>query len=196
MKIENHDVRVMALDGQPSEPFLARNGAVVLAPGGRADVFIDAARARRPNAPILLHDGKRGARRSPDWSTSDEPPVRAAPLPARLPLPSNGLPEQLDLKSALRVDLPFGADRQADWLTPADLPRRQRPRSGSKRGRTVVLALTNRAATPPCFICMAIISGCSTGSTMAGSRSGSIPWRSSRARPSASPLPPTMPGAG
>ncbi len=32
----------MALDGQPAEPFPARNGAVVLAPGGRADVFIDA----------------------------------------------------------------------------------------------------------------------------------------------------------
>ena len=26
----------MALDGQPSEPFPARNGALVLAPGGRA----------------------------------------------------------------------------------------------------------------------------------------------------------------
>ena len=36
------DVQVMALDGQPAEPFPARNGAVVLAPGGRGDVFIDA----------------------------------------------------------------------------------------------------------------------------------------------------------
>ena len=35
----------MALDGQPAEPFPARNGALVLAPGGRADVFIDAHRA-------------------------------------------------------------------------------------------------------------------------------------------------------
>ena len=32
----------MALDGQPAEPFSARNGALVLAPGGRADAFIDA----------------------------------------------------------------------------------------------------------------------------------------------------------
>lgn len=33
IKIENHEVWVMALDGQPAEPFLARNGALVLAPG-------------------------------------------------------------------------------------------------------------------------------------------------------------------
>ena len=32
IKIESHDAQVMALDGQPSEPFLARNSAVVLAP--------------------------------------------------------------------------------------------------------------------------------------------------------------------
>ncbi len=33
IKIEGHDVRVMALDGQPAEPFLARGGALVLSPG-------------------------------------------------------------------------------------------------------------------------------------------------------------------
>ena len=41
IKIENLDVRVMAIDGQPAEPFQARNGALVLAPGGRVDAFID-----------------------------------------------------------------------------------------------------------------------------------------------------------
>ena len=34
----------MAIDGQPSEPFQARNGALVLPPGGRADAFIDVTR--------------------------------------------------------------------------------------------------------------------------------------------------------
>jgi len=33
VKIEGHEVRVMAIDGQPAEPFPARNGALVLAPG-------------------------------------------------------------------------------------------------------------------------------------------------------------------
>ena len=31
---------IMAIDGEPCEPFLARNGAVVLAPGSRADAFV------------------------------------------------------------------------------------------------------------------------------------------------------------
>ena len=35
----------MAIDGQPAEPFLARGGALVLAPGSRADVFVDATAA-------------------------------------------------------------------------------------------------------------------------------------------------------
>ena len=34
----------MALDGQPAEPFPARNGALVLAPGGRVDAFVDVTR--------------------------------------------------------------------------------------------------------------------------------------------------------
>ena len=55
IKLEGHEVRVMAIDGEPAEPFSARNGAVVLAPGGRADAFIDT--AQRPRS-ILLHDGK------------------------------------------------------------------------------------------------------------------------------------------
>ena len=54
IKMENHEVRVMAIDSQPSEPFPARNGALVLAPGGRVDAFVDTA----TTASILLHDGK------------------------------------------------------------------------------------------------------------------------------------------
>jgi FtsP/CotA-like multicopper oxidase with cupredoxin domain len=62
IKIEKHDIQVMALDGQPSEPFPARNGALVLAPGGRADAFIDAALAPGTVSSILLHDLKTALR--------------------------------------------------------------------------------------------------------------------------------------
>src|SRR5258708_21860303 len=58
LKIEGHDVRVMALDSQPAEPFLARGGALVLAPGTRVDAFIDATAPPGSTSPILLHDGK------------------------------------------------------------------------------------------------------------------------------------------
>ena len=60
--------------------------------------------------PILLHDGKE-ARPIGKLVVSGEPPVRAAPLPPAPPLPSNGLPERLDLKSATRVDLALGGRR-------------------------------------------------------------------------------------
>src|SRR5439155_25499081 len=58
LKIENHEVRVMALDSEPAEPFPARNGAMVLAPGGRADAFVDVSALPGSASSILLHDGK------------------------------------------------------------------------------------------------------------------------------------------
>ena len=133
----------MALDGQPSEPFLARNGAVVLAPGGRADAFIDATLAPGAVSSILLHDGTE-ARPIARLVGSREPPVRAAPLAAASPLPSNGLPDRLDLKSALRVDVPLSGP-QAGWVAPASFTASAAPKFKAKAGRIVVLALANRA---------------------------------------------------
>ena len=143
MKIEGHEVRVMALDSQPSEPFLARNGALVLAPGGRADAFIDVTAAPGSASAVLLHDGKE-ARPIGRLITSTEPPIRPAPLPPAPPLPSNGLPAQLDLKSALRADLTLGG-APADWIPPANFVASAPPAFRAKAGRVVVLALTNRA---------------------------------------------------
>jgi FtsP/CotA-like multicopper oxidase with cupredoxin domain len=143
IKIENHDVQVMALDGQPSEPFLARNGAVVLAPGGRADVFIDAAIAPGTTNSILLHDGTE-AHPIARLVGSKEPPVRNAPLAAAPPLPSNGLPDRLDLRGALRIDLPLNRP-QAGWIAPATFSASAAPAFKAKPGRIVVLALSNRA---------------------------------------------------
>jgi FtsP/CotA-like multicopper oxidase with cupredoxin domain len=143
IKIENHDVRVMALDSQPAEPFEARNGALVLAPGGRVDVFIDATAAPGTTSAILVHDGKE-ARPIARLVTSNQTPVRAAPLPPAPPLPSNGLPAQIDLKGASRFDLTLGGP-QADWVTPAKFPGSAPSAFRVKAGGVVVLALTNRA---------------------------------------------------
>ena len=143
VKIENLDVRVMALDGQPAEPFLARGGALVLAPGTRVDAFVDATAAPGAISSIWLHDGKE-ARPIARLVTSGEPPIRPAPLPPAAPLPSNGLPAKLDLKSALRVDLALGGP-QADWVLPASFVNSAAPAFRAKAGRVVVLALTNRA---------------------------------------------------
>ena len=148
-KIENFDVRVMALDGQPAEPFGARNGAVVLAPGGRTDVFIDVTAPAGTASAILIHDG-REARPIGKIVVSNEPPIRPTPLPPAPPLPSNGQPAQLDLKGASRFDIGLGGP-QGDWGPPANFGVTDPPILRARTGRTVVLALTNRAAVATVF---------------------------------------------
>ena len=147
-KIEGYEVRVMAIDGQPSEPFQARNGALVLAPGSRTDVFIDVTTPAGTSTAILLHDGKE-ARPVGKIVVSGEPPIRPAPLPQAPPLPSNGLPERIELKGATRVELALGVSQ--DWVTPASFTETAAPDFRAKRDRTVVLALTNRAAIATVF---------------------------------------------
>jgi FtsP/CotA-like multicopper oxidase with cupredoxin domain len=149
VKIEGYDVRIMAIDGQPAEPFLARNGAVVLAPGSRADAFIEATAQPGATSSILLHDGTQ-ARPIARLIASKEPPIRNAALAAAGPLPSSGLPDRLDLKAALRVDLTLGGP-QADWVTPAGFASSAAPAFRARAGRVVVLALTNRAANATVF---------------------------------------------
>jgi FtsP/CotA-like multicopper oxidase with cupredoxin domain len=149
LKIEDHNVTVMAIDGQPSEPFLARNGQLVLAPGTRVDAFVDAVRPPGATSSILLHDGSE-PRPIGRLVYSNEAPLRDTPLQAAPPLPSNGLPAQLDLKNALRVDLTLGGS-QTDWVTPVTFAATSAPAFRTKPGRTVVLALTNRAEIPTVF---------------------------------------------
>ncbi|MET4199387.1 multicopper oxidase domain-containing protein [Bradyrhizobium sp. LA6.12] len=136
IKLEGHEVQVMALDGQPAEPFPARNGALVLAPGARADAFVDAA----TSAPFLLHDGKE-ARQVGSLTISGKLERRAPLLPPQ-PLPLNDLPEKLDLKGALRFDVALGAP-EAGWARPASFSVSSHPVFRAKAGRTVVLALKN-----------------------------------------------------
>ncbi len=140
VKLEGLEVRVMAIDGHPAEPFFARNGALLLPPGGRVDAFVDVTTAAGSTSPILLHDGKE-ARPVGRLLVSNEPPLRPTSLPPAPPLPSNGLPAQLDLKNAQRFDIALGAP---DWVTPASFAASAPPAFRAKTGRVVVLALTNR----------------------------------------------------
>ena len=148
LKLEHQDVLMMALDGQPAEPFLARNGAFALAPGGRADVFIDAAPGAG-TSDILMHDGE-SARPIGKLVISDEPAIRAEMRPTASALPSNGLPPRIDLKTALRVDIPIGGDH-ANWIAPATFTASTPPVFRVKTGRAVVLSLTNNAQSTSVF---------------------------------------------
>ena len=149
LKIDDNDVLVMAIDGQPAEPFLARNGQLILGPGTRIDAFVDAARPAGSVSSIVLHDGAK------PWPIarlimSGDTPFRNAPLSPAGPLPSNGLPSQLGLKTALRIDLVLGApdEPRAEWIAPANFSSANEPAFRVKRGRTVVVAVTNRATAP------------------------------------------------
>jgi FtsP/CotA-like multicopper oxidase with cupredoxin domain len=141
VKIEGLEVRVMALDSRPAEPFMARNGALVLAPGGRADALIDVTVPPGTVSPILLHDGKQ-AHPVARLAVAAEPPIRQAPLPPAPALPATGMPAQLELKNALRVELGLGG---GEWQSPENFLASSAPAFSAKAGRTVVLALSHRA---------------------------------------------------
>ena len=147
VKLEHVEVRVMAIDSQPAEPFPARNGALVLAPGSRVDAFVDVTAPPGSNLKILLHEGKE-IRTIGFVIVSRDPPARPSPLPPPPPLPSNGLPDRLDLKSALRVDLALDGP---DWIVPTSSGASSAPAFRAKGGRVVVLALANRAAIATVF---------------------------------------------
>ena len=141
IKLDAVELRVMAVDGQPAEPFPARNGAVVLPPGGRLDAFVDVT----ASSSILLHDGKE-ARVIGKLSLSAEPPARNEPLPPAPPLPSNGLPAQIDLKNALRFEIALAEPDLLGFVWPG-----KPPAFRARLGRPVVLALTNRASVTHVF---------------------------------------------
>ncbi|WP_458760808.1 multicopper oxidase family protein [Afipia sp. TerB] len=148
VKIAGHDVRVTAIDSQPAEPFTARDGQLVLAPGTRIDCLLDATQPPGSATDILLHDGK-APRPIGRIATSKESAVRAAPLPPASPLPSTGQPARPDLRNALRVDLSL--DPAASWAAPSKSDRSSQPAFKAKRGRTVVLALKNSTASAQVF---------------------------------------------
>lgn len=146
LKIADLAVRVMAIDSEAAEPFVARDGQVVLAPGTRIDALIDATQAAGTASAILLHDG---VKPQPIGRiiTSNEPPARDAPRPEAEPLVASTR-AGIDLKNALRIELPLDAEQ---WRVPTSFDKTSAPVLRATRGRTVVLAITNNGATPATF---------------------------------------------
>jgi len=147
IKIENIDLRVMALDGLPAEPFPARNGALLLAPGSRADTLVDMTAGAGSSATILLHDGKE-ARPIARLVTSGDRPVRSAPLPPPA-LSAARSPAAPDLKIARRFEVP-PLNSSESWMTPTGFAP-AKPAFRARAGDTVVLALANKGGQPVTF---------------------------------------------
>jgi FtsP/CotA-like multicopper oxidase with cupredoxin domain len=136
LRLDRHAANVMALDGQPTEPFRARDARVVLAPGNTADVFVDATLEPGATAAIFLADtgGEIALAR---LVYQDAMSLRAAPLRLPQPLPANPLPARLDFAHALRLDWPIDHSGHMSALP-------QPARFAVKRGRAVMLGLVNR----------------------------------------------------
>jgi FtsP/CotA-like multicopper oxidase with cupredoxin domain len=134
-RVENHRVMVMALDGEPSEPFASSEGRIVLGPGNRADVFIDATLGPNRVAPIVFtpEGGEPPAVRL----VYGDAPARGTAAGEPAPLPANPLPERMNFPRALRVTLPIERAGAAPVQPPRAL-------FTAERGRTVVMALDNR----------------------------------------------------
>jgi len=139
LRLDRHRAFVVAIDGQPAEIFPARDGRVLLAPGNRIDLMVDASLEPGTIAPIVAETEAAPvtvARLVYDRAAGP----RTAPRPDPKPLPANPLPMRMDFGSALKQEL--SVDGQP---TDTDLGARL---FSVKRGRTVMLALSNRTKLP------------------------------------------------
>jgi FtsP/CotA-like multicopper oxidase with cupredoxin domain len=140
LRVERHRVMVMAIDGAPAQPYYARDSRIVLGPGNRMDLFVDA--TLEPGAsPSIVLEGEPDiplARLIYESGAS----ARPAPLPETLALPSSSLPERMDFQRSLKLDIPIDG-KAADLQAIA----KARPLFAVKRGRTVMLGVVNRTKT-------------------------------------------------
>jgi FtsP/CotA-like multicopper oxidase with cupredoxin domain len=171
VRLDGHAARVMAIDGQPAEPFLANGARVTLGPGNRVDLFVDA--TLKPGSEAALMVDNFGTELPLARLAYGEQPARPEPLPDPRPLPANPLPERMDFRGALRLDMPLeggamsalmmnrartggeipghGIDPRARIWTVMGLASSGHdgpPAFSVRRGRTVMLSFPNRTAFP------------------------------------------------
>ncbi len=147
LRIEGHAAWVMAIDGQPAEPFLAREGRIALGPGSRIDLFVDATRTTGEKWPIVADLG--AGTEAPVAYLTYEPGEKLHPAPRNdpAPLPANPLPTRIDFRSAFRLEVPLeGGAMSAGYAASSG---HSGPALFSvKRGRAVLLAFRNNTAFP------------------------------------------------
>jgi FtsP/CotA-like multicopper oxidase with cupredoxin domain len=141
LRFDGHAPTVMAIDGQPAEPFVARGARLVLAPGNRSDLFIDMTAVPGTRAPVLMQVGRSEVPIA--HLVYDPAAIRPSPLPDPTPLPAGTLPVRLDFRNAQRQTVAL------DMLQPAASAIHERPAAfTARRGRVVVLAFANRTPSP------------------------------------------------
>jgi FtsP/CotA-like multicopper oxidase with cupredoxin domain len=145
LRLDRHRATVMAIDGQPAEPFGARDSRVGLGPGNRLDLFVDMTLAPGATASAFIAQ-ERGEVPLVRFVYDAGQPLRPGPLPEPKPLPANALPARIDLRNALRLDLPIDkAARQWTQAAAAASGRYGPPLFSTRRGRPVMIAFANRS---------------------------------------------------
>lgn len=137
-RLDGHAARVMALDGQPAEPFVARDSRVLLGPGGRADLFVDALHDAGNTTPVLA--GVRDEQPIARLVYASGGAARTSPRAEPRPLPPNPLPGRIDLKSSHKGELALASGKPLQAAGP--------PLFTVKRGRAVTLAIRNGSGQP------------------------------------------------
>src|SRR5262249_8382436 len=104
LRLDPHRATVMAIDGQPAEPFTARDGRGGLGPGNRIDLVVDMTLGPGREAPLRLVTDKDEVTIA-RFRYGAGAPVRETPRPDPKPLPANALPQRIPLQNALRLEV-------------------------------------------------------------------------------------------
>jgi FtsP/CotA-like multicopper oxidase with cupredoxin domain len=133
LRIAGPRIFVMATDGQPAQPFAARDGEVTLGPGNRMDVFVDCPPEPDGAALVTIQEANGTSTLIAKLSPA-EAVGRATRRADPKPLPPNALPERMDFRDAFRFD---AAVRKVQT------GKQDGPLFKARRGRTVMLGLSN-----------------------------------------------------
>ena len=135
---------LVALDGQPCEPFRLDGGRIVLGPGQRAEAMWDVTGQPGASVPVNLAQ-LGGASLTGSLAIADDAAVRTEPLPPLEPLAASPLAQTLDFRRAQRLDLAIQGGSSGELLFGgrADAAPAATPAFRVRRGSVVMVALKN-----------------------------------------------------
>ncbi|MDH5245059.1 MAG: multicopper oxidase family protein [Betaproteobacteria bacterium] len=106
LRFEGHSPVVIAIDGMPCEPHVPQDGRLLLGPGMRADVILDATGAPGTTHRVVDEFVAREAYEVVALAYREDRRARPEPLSSRVALPPNPVPAP-DLASAIRHRMVF-----------------------------------------------------------------------------------------
>lgn len=152
--IEGVKPTIVAIDGQPSEPFAPLRNLIPIGPGARFELIFDMPSEPDAVARCVLRGGA-----ASKAGEADQPLVvfkaTGAPIASRPPfggLPANPLlPKEIDLARSLRADFTLSGGSGAPFQVNGAVltaPWPDKPLLKAKRGAPVTLTLLNKTSSP------------------------------------------------